>query len=407
MRDCVETIIIGGGQAGLAMSYYLCQNGREHIVFERGRIAERWRSERWDSLAFQFPNWMMRLPGHTYSGTEPDAFTGREGVVKFISQYAARFSPPLRCGVGVSRLSRTDSGRLMVQADDLTMEAANVVVATGPYQLPSIPACSAALPLRMHQIPANRYTCPADLPVGNVLVVGSGGSGVQIVEDLVQDGRHVYFSLRRHRLVPRRYRSHDVGWWFEKTGMLDRTVENIPPGWRAPLLTGVGGGRTVRPRELPKQGVTLLGSLLDIRDRYLFFSTDLNENLAAGDATFRQFIESTDAYVDKHGIEVAPKGEFESDFLVPAERLPEPEQLDIDSANINTVVWATGYRPDFGWVECPVFNDRGMPVHSRGITEVRGLSFLGLPRMHKVKSAFLWGVGEDAAYLADRILRQA
>lgn len=406
MREFVETIIIGGGQAGLAMSYYLCQHQREHIVFERGRIAERWRSERWDSLVFQFPNWMMRLPGHAYAGTDPDGFTEREGVVRFISQYATHFSPPMRCGTGVTRLSATDSGRLLVQAGQLTMEAANVVVATGPYQLPLIPPWSAALPHRTHQISANRYTCPADLPVGSVLVVGSGGSGVQIVEDLVQDGRHVYFSLRRHRLVPRRYRGHDVGWWFEETGMLDRTVENIPPGWRAPLLTGVGGGRTIRIRDLPKQGVTLLGSLLDIRDRHLFFSADLNENLAAGDATFQQFIESTDAYVDKHGIEVGPRGEFESEMLARAARLPEMEQLDIGSANINTVIWATGYRPDFGWIECPVFNEHGMPVHRRGLTDVCGLSFLGLPRMHKVKSAFLWGVGEDAEYLAHRIVRQ-
>jgi putative flavoprotein involved in K+ transport len=288
--EFVESIVIGGGQAGLSMSYHLRQNGREHVILERGRVAERWRSERWESLSFQFPNWMVRLPGFAYDGAQPDGFMGRDEVVSFIANYARQCSAPIRCGVNASSVSLSGQGRLLVQAGQKTMEAANVIVATGPYQLPSIPPESARLPAGIQQVTANRYTCSAELPPCNILVVGSGGSGAQIVEDLVHEGRIVYFSVRRHRLIPLRYRGHDVGWWLEQTGMTDRTLETIPPDWRAPLMTGVNGGRTVDLRDMASQGVTLVGSLRDIRDARVFFATDLNANLNAGDETFSRFV---------------------------------------------------------------------------------------------------------------------
>ena len=406
MPELVETIVIGGGQAGLAISYHLAQRNREHVIFERGRVAERWRSERWDSLAFQFPNMMLRLPEYSYTGDEPEAFMGREGVTRFISDYAARISAPLRCGINVTSLRQNDRGRLTVQAGESTMEAANVVVATGPYQLPSIPPCSASLPISVHQVTANRYTRPSDLPPGNVLVVGSGGSGCQIAEDLREAGRGVFYAVRRHRRMPRRYRGQDFCWWLERSGMTEYTSEGMPPDWRnsrASLMTGVRGGRTVDLRQLAREGITLLGSLLDAVDGHLHFAADLNANLKAGDDSFVHFVRTIDGFIEQTGIAAPPEEGFDPYLRETPEVLREINVLDLRASNITTVVWATRYRYDFGWIDCPVFDERGLPMQQRGVTAAAGVFFLGLSRMYKVKSAFLWGVGEDAEFLAEQI----
>lgn len=395
MPETVETVVIGAGQAGLAMSYYLGRLGREHVVIERGRVAERWRSERWDSLAFQFPNWTLRLPGHRYQGEEPDAFMGRDGVVRFLEGYARLVAPPVHCGTRVTALSRTGRGRLSVETDHFSVGALNVVVATGPYQVPVVPACAAALPLGVFQITANRYTNPGQLPEGKVLVIGSGGSGCQIAEDLLDAGRAAYLSVGRHRRVPRRYRGRDFGWWQEKMGALDWLAKTLPPDARAPLLTGAGGGHDVDLRALAARGLRLLGRLRGACDGKLQFEPDLHASLLAGDAAFQEFTRAVDACV---GEGAQPTG------CAPAQpRLPDIAELDIRSEGIGSVIWATGYRYDFGWIKCPVFGAAGRPVHQRGVTDVPGLYFLGLARLHKVKSAFLWGVGEDAAFLAERI----
>lgn len=407
MPEFVETIVIGGGQAGLALSYHLVQRRREHVIFERGRVAERWRSERWDSLYFQFPNWMMRLPGHVYEGDDPDGFSERDTVVRFISDYAVQNAAPVRCGVNVTGLRRTEDRRLLVQAGATSMVAVNVVVATGPYQLPMLPPCAARLPAGICQVAASRYTRPSELPAGGVLVVGSGASGCQIVEDLLLKGRRVYYSLRGHRRVPRRYRGRDFGRWNEEMGLTDRTVDMIPPGFRPPLVTGYKGGVTVDLHGMAQRGVTLLGSLQDVQGNRIFLATDLNANLEAGDEAFRQAVRSIDAYIEAVGIDAAPAGEFNEVLHRQPARLPEMEVLDLHDAGIGTVIWALGYGYDFGWIDCDVLDARGAPVQQRGITTVPGLYFLGLSRMHKVKSAFLWGVGEDAEFLAQHIERRS
>ncbi len=404
MPEDIETIIVGGGQAGLAMSHHLAQRGREHLVLERGRIAERWRSERWDSLHFQFPNWMMRLPGRAYEGDDPDGFSHRDEVVRFIGGYAARNAAPVRCGVNVTALRRTEDGRFRLDTGPAEMVARNVVVATGPYQRPRIPACAAALAPGLHQVTASTYTAPDALPPGAVLVVGSGASGCQIVEDLMQAGRRVHYALRGHRRVPRRYRGRDFGHWNEVMGLTNRTVEQIPPGFRPPLVTGYRGGHTVDLRALATRGATLHGSLQGATGMEAAFAEDLNASLAIGDAGFREAVSGIDAFIAREGLDAPPAGEFDAALSGSAEPLPERSRLDLRAAGIGTVIWALGYEPEHGWIHCDVVDQRGAAVHRRGVTAVEGLFFLGLPRLHRLKSAFLWGVGEDAEHLADCVV---
>jgi putative flavoprotein involved in K+ transport len=401
MAEYVETVIVGGGQAGLAMSYHLSQLGREHIVLERGRVAERWRSERWDSLMFQFPNWNIALPGYAYEGDEPDGFMPRAGVVRFIEAYARRIAAPLRCGIRVTALRQSvGMGRLSVETDHFTLEAANVVLATGPYHEPLVPTFSVALPASTYQLTANRYTNPGELPTGGVLVVGSGASGYQIAEDLVSSGRDVHLSVGRHRRVPRRYRGKDFMWWQEAKGVWDQTSDSIPPGRPALLLTGVNGGQEADLRRLAQNGVTLLGSLQAIDGDQLCFAPDLEENLTKGDEGIDEFKRSVDKYIAEHNLAMPAESRATS---IPPRITPSFEKLDIQTAGITSVIWATGYRYDFKWVHCPVLDASGTPIHQRGVTSVPGLYFLGLKYLHKFKSSFLGGVGEDAAYLAEHI----
>lgn len=404
--EYVETVVIGAGQAGLAMSYHLARLRREHVVFERRRIAERWRTERWDSLVFQFPNWMLRLPGFAYAGDEPDSFMPRDGVVRFLEDYARHIAPPVRCGVRVTALRAAAGGRWRIQTDGFGIEALNVVVATGPYQQPLVPPFSTGLPLSVFQTTANCYINAAQLPPGKVLVVGAGGSGWQIAEDLLQGGRDVYLSVGRHRRVPRRYRGKDFGWWQEATGAADRITGGVAGASQAPLLTGVNGGHDADLRDLARRGATLLGSLGGVHDGHLRLVGDLDQNLAQGDATFERFMRSVDEFVAGNALGVAPPlPDARREGAERPVRLP-PADLDMRRAGISAVVWAMGYRADYRWIEGVKLAQDGGPVHHRGVTATPGLYFLGLPRMHKVKSAFLWGVGEDAAYLAEQIARR-
>jgi putative flavoprotein involved in K+ transport len=403
MAQRVETLIVGAGQAGLAMSYHLRELRQDHIILERGRIAERWRSDRWDSLAFQLPNWMIRLPGFSYEGNDPDGFMPRDDVVRFIEEYSRRIAPPVRCGIRVTGLDRSETNRLLVTTDNFNWEASNVIVATGPYQEPSIPSFGASLPLEIYQLAANRYTNPRQLPPGCALVVGSGGSGCQIASELVRTGKGVYLAVGRHRIVPRRYRGKDYGWWSEKMGHQELTVGEVRPGLGPLLLTGSNGGEDVDLRRLAVEGVTLVGKLQGSSDGRLHFADDLEENLALADEWFNEFTQSVDQYIVQRSID-APE-EVWSDQRVGATSIASSpiRELDLKAAGITSVIWATGYRYDFSWIKSPVLNANGIPVHKRGVTDVAGLYFLGLPRLYKRKSAFLWGVGEDAAYLAQHI----
>jgi putative flavoprotein involved in K+ transport len=395
-----ETVIVGGGHAGLALSYHLGRLGRPHVILERGRVAERWRSERWDSLMFQFPNWSLRLPGQEYGGSRPDGFATRDEVIAFIERYREAIDAPVRTGVRVDRVRPLD-GAFRLETTAGPIEAVNVVVATGPYQEPVLPAVRHAFPSGVFQVHSSGYRNPAQLPAGAVLVVGSGASGCQIVEDVLAAGRTVYFSVGRHRRYPRRYRGRDMFWWMERIGALDQTLEERPEARERPnpLVTGVGGGHDIDLRDYAAAGVTLLGHLRGVTGSRLQLADDLATRLAAGDESVAGFTRAVDAYIARSGFSAPPEA-LEGPRPAPSASVRE---LDLASAGIASVIWATGFRRDFGWIEAPVLDGRGEPIHRRGVTGCAGLYFLGLPWLHKLKSSVLCGVGDDAAHLADHI----
>jgi putative flavoprotein involved in K+ transport len=300
----IETLIIGGGQAGLAMSHMLTERGCEHLVLERHRIAERWRTERWNGLRFQFPNWSVRLPDFPFPHADANAFATNREIVNFISAYAAFMAPPIRCGVNVMSLRRRNGASgFVAETSEGPIEAANVVVATGPYQRPAIPSVLSDEP-SIFQVHASRYMEPGQLPPGAVLVVGSGASGAQITEELLRAGRRVYLSVGRHRRIARRYRGRDLIWWLSALGLDQTPVEKRGPNRLLPVITGAYGGHTIDFRQFAADGVILLGRLEAARKGAMAFSSDLAESLADGDATYATFLDMADAHVERHGLDV-------------------------------------------------------------------------------------------------------
>lgn len=412
MTEQIDTLIIGGGQAGLATSYYLTQQGREHIVLEQShRVGASWR-RRWDSFTLVTTNWQLQLPGFPYQGNDPDGFLSRDEVVAYLEQYVALFNPPLRFGVRVTSLEQKPDGTgYLVKTDDMAFEATNVVVATGIFQDPKIPSFSGDLPKGILQIHTSEYRNPQALPAGAVLVVGSGQSGAQIAEELNESGRKVYLGVGSAGRMPRRYRGRDMTWWLDKTGFADKTVDTLPsPKAKfagSAHVTGKDGGRTLNLHQFARDGVILLGRMTGVRGGKAILAPDLMENLAKADEFAADTKKTVDEYIQKVGLD-APEE--------PPSTEPEPQdgyhtevitQLDLKSADIQSVIWATGYTFDFKWIQLPVLDEDGYPVQQRGVTGFRGLYFLGLPWLHTVKSGLLWGVGEDAAHIAADIAARA
>jgi len=396
----VETLVIGGGQAGLTMSHCLKQRGMSHLVLERHRIAERWRSERWDGLRFQFPNWSVRLPDFAFPHDDPDAFATADEILRFIEAYAAFVDPPIRCGVAVTRLHR-DGNSFVAETKDGAIAADNVVVATGPYQRPLMPDLLGD-EAGLFQVHASEYTNPEKIPEGAVLVVGAGASGAQIAEELSRAGRRVFLAVGQHSRMPRRYRGRDLTWWFEALHLFDMLPEQRMTKVN-PSITGAYGGRTIDFRGFADEGITLLGRVTAARDGRLDIAGGLAESLAQGDLVHAFLLGMMDDYVQKRGLDL-PEDAAER------ARRPDPpcvtgpiRTLDLRAENINAVIWATGYGLDFGWIDIPVFDARGEPLHHGGVSEVPGLYFLGLQWLSRMKSAFLSYVGDDAADLAGHI----
>ena len=403
----VETAVIGAGQAGLVMSQRLNQLGHEHVVLERSRVAERWRTQRWDSLMFQFPNWTIALPGHSWAHDDPDGFSHKDVVVRFLEDYCATTGASVRTGVNVRSLAAaSEAGRYKLDTDHGEITARNVVIATGPYQKPSVPAMASSLPRHIAQIHSSDYRNPAGLPEGAVLVVGTGASGCQIAEELLDCGKRVYLSVGRHRRIPRRYRGKDVIWWRRELGELDLTAEATPRSQRppAPLVTGAGGGHDVSLRQFAARGAVLLGHVLGIRESRIVLAPDVHQFLAAGDRAYDNFTNAVDEYLARAGMATLQSAD---ESCPESGALAVLDEVDIKAAGIGSVIWATGYRLDYRWVRLPIFDDAGEPMHRDGVTPAPGVYLLGLSWLRKHQSAFLFGVAEDAAYLADRIAHRS
>jgi putative flavoprotein involved in K+ transport len=408
MTERVEVVIIGGGQAGLALSYYLTQQGRTHLVLEQGQVGETWRSQRWDSFTLNTPNWMTQLPGFPYRGDDPDGFLPREDIVAYLEQYAASFNSPLQCGVRVTAIQQQPGGDgYFVEAEEMTFAARNVVLATGAFPKPKLPTASTTLPVNICQLHTSEYRNPQLLPSGAVLVVGTGQSGCQIAEELHEGGRQVYLSTSSCGRIPRRYRGKDSTWWLTRMGFFDRTLDQLPSPTAKfacnPHVSGNYGGHDINLRQFARQGMILLGHVQAVQGKQIILAPDLEENLARADAFAAQITQGIDEYITKTGMEVEANrttAEAPSNGSTSTKAILT---LDLQSAGINTIIWASGYKLDFGWVQPPVFDQAGSPIHQRGVTASRGLYFLGLHWLYKTKSALLYGIGEDAAFIASAI----
>ena len=405
----VPVVIIGAGQGGLAGSHELRRRGVEHVVLERGRIGEAWRSARWDSFCLVTPNWMTRLPGKAYEGPEPQGFMPGRDFIAFLEDYARSFDAPVHTGVEVQRVQRCEQGfRLDTSAGPFTCE--QVVVATATYQRPALPAVATALPADVLQLHASAYRNPQALPAGAVLVVGSGQSGCQIAEELHRSGRHVVLCTGRAGRLPRRYRGRDGIEWQHLMGLLDRTpdmLESQALRFRGdPHLTGNAGGRTLNLHRFADDGIRLAGRLQAVHGRRLHFGDDLGANLAFADDYFEQFCARVDAFVAARGLDSPPVDPGNTDYGGPVRAAPppSPRELDLDAAGLRCVIWATGFSFDFSWIEAPgCFDAFGYPLQQRGVSPMPGLYYLGLNWLSKRKSGIIFGVEEDACHLGEVI----
>ena len=401
MTDRFRVVVVGAGQAGLAVSRELTQAGVAHVVFEKGKVGQTWRG-RWDSFCLVTPNWSVQLPGRPYDGEETDGFMLRDEVVAYLEGYATGFKAPVQEGIEVVSLQPAHDGGFLLETSSGQIRARTVVLSTGAYQRPHRPAAAATLPTDLLQIDAEDYRNPADLPTGPVLVVGSGQSGCQMAEELHESGREVFLACGRAPWAPRRVGDRDIIWWAEETGFLDAPVGSLPtPAARLAAnaqATGHCGGHDLHYRTLQKLGVTLLGHFLGADGRHARFAQDLGKSVAWGDERNAQLMGLVRDLVAERGL--------------PPPEIPEPQPLDArapDDLNLNGfggVIFASGFRPDYeSWVHCPgAFDELGFPIHDEGAsTTTPGLYFVGVHFLRKRKSSLLLGVGEDAAIVARNI----
>ncbi|MBJ7600530.1 MAG: FAD-dependent oxidoreductase [Candidatus Nephthysia bennettiae] len=393
----LHTLVIGAGQAGLATSWHLGQRGIEHVVLERGRVAETWRTHRWDSFRLLIPNALCQLPGFGYSGEDPTGFMWKGDVVRFFEDYAGSFDPPVREGVAVTELRRgLDGDWEILTASDGVLSAKNVVVATGAHQRPHVPAVAGRLDPRIAQFHTDGYSNPSRLPEGGVLVVGGGSSGGQVAAELAMAGRDVYMALGRCAWLMRRYRGRDITDWNKATGFTAQPVESLEdPAARLgclPMLAASDTGKDLNPRVLREMGVTLAGRLTGADGTMVRFADDLAATIAAGDG-FMSFLKARiDAFIAVNGIE-APEDRSTPYAFETGASLGE---LDLEAQGVTSIVWATGYRMDFSWILDAEFDGQGYPVHQGGVAPAAGLYFMGLPWLNTRGSGFIVGVGADA-----------
>jgi putative flavoprotein involved in K+ transport len=404
----IETIIVGGGQAGLATSYHLKQLGREHIIFEQAEKAgNAWRNDRWDSFTLVTPNWSILLPGANYDGNDPDGFMPKAEIVAYFEKYVEKFNLPVQFNTSVLEVVSLEGNKgYQVKTHDKTYQAKNVVIATGTFQRPKIPAFSANIPAEILQLHSGQYRNPSQLPEGAVLVIGAAQSGMQIAEELHQSGRTIYLSTGAAPRVPRRYRGRDIVAWLLDTGFFDQTVDKLPsPKARLignPQASGKDGGHSLNLHQFARDGIKLFGHIAGGQDGKITFKPDLKDNLAKTDKIEKDIVAMIDRYIETNGINA------------PQETLPDLQdgysletitELDLKAANITTVIWAMGYAFDYNLVKLPVTDEDNFPIQQRGVTQYPGLYFVGMNWLHKRKSAILLGVNEDVEHIIAEMTR--
>ncbi|MFE7224981.1 MSMEG_0569 family flavin-dependent oxidoreductase [Nocardioides sp. NPDC057577] len=404
--------IVGGGQAGLAASWFLVRDGVDHVVLEAGTAGHEWADTRWDNFTLVTPNWHCRLPGYEYAGPDPDGFMTRDEVVSWLAGYAPTFGPPVREHTRVTSLTQCAGDGFLIEAEGPdgaeTWEADHVVVATGGYHVPVVPGWAPALDPGIDQLHSADYKSAARLRPGAVLVVGSGQSGAQIAEDLHLEGRQVHLAIGDAPRVARFHRGRDCMTWLAEMGLYDTPVTSYPGGLAARektnhYVTGRDGGRDIDLRQFAAEGMRLYGRLETGAGTELTLAPTLRDALDSADDVYRSICRDIDAHIAAQGLEVTPAeayrpvGEPESD----------PTGLDLAEAGITTIIWAIGYRPDYRWVRVGVFDGTGRPTHTRGVTAVPGLHFLGLPWLHTWGSGRYLGIAADAEHVTGVITGRA
>lgn len=396
--------IVGGGQSGLSLSYYLKQRGIDHVVLEKHGLVHTWQTQRWDSFCLVTPNWQCKLPGWSYTGTDPDGFMKREEIIDYLKGFVQHVNAPVQTGVTVQQVTPQPHGGFQVVSSNGSFTADQVVVSSGGYHLPIIPRMAERLPADIVQLHSEQYRNAASLPDGAVLVVGNGQSGAQIAEDLHLAGRKVVLATGDAPRCARFYRGKDVVTWLAEMGYYDLPVHEHPlrEGVRDNTnhyVTGRDGGRDIDLRRFASEGMALYGLLTGLDGETLQFAPNLRENLDAADHVYNRINASIDQYIIKNAIDASPPSVYEPVWQPEGERTT----LNLREAGISAIVWCIGFQPDFKWVNAPVFNGNGTPVHLRGVSPQPGLYFLGLPWLHTWGSGRFSGVARDALYLAEQI----
>lgn len=404
--ETVEVLVVGGGQAGLAMSEHLSAADVPHLVLERSRIAERWRTGRWDSLVANGPAWHDRFPSLEFPDVGRDDFASKDQVVDYFVSYAEKIAAPIRCGVEVTSVRRYE-GRpgFHVETTDGPIDARYLIAATGPFQRPVSPPIVPRHP-DLEQLHSSSYRNPDQLPEGAVLVVGAGSSGVQIADEVHRSGRRVYLSVGPHDRPPRRYRGRDFCWWLGVLGKWD--AETPPKGAEHVTIavSGAHGGHTVDFRDLEQGGMTLAGMTTSFENGVLRFAPDLAANISAGDANYLSLLHEADAYIARMGLDLPEEPEAHELGPMPESATAPLRQLDLAAAGVNSIIWATGFAVEYGWLQVSAFDAEGRPKHRRGVSSEPGVYFLGLPWLSRRGSSFIWGVWHDARFIADHIATQ-
>lgn len=402
----VEVLVVGAGQAGVAMSEHLSERGISHLVLERHRVAERWRSERWDSLVANGPVWHDRFPSLEFADLAPGAFASKEQVADYFVAYAEKIQAPIKCGVEVTAVRRNVTGAgFRVETSDGTIDARYVVAATGPFQLPVIPAVIPA-DTGLVQIHSSSYRNPQQLPGGAVLVVGAGSSGVQIAAEIQKSGRQVYLSVGPHDRPPRSYRGRDFVWWLGVLGKWDASTPAAGAEHVTIAVSGANGGHTVDFRALAAAGITLVGRTDSFAGGTVGFGQDLRTNIESGDANYLSLLDEADEYVLRNRLDLPEEPDARALAPDPAAVADPLVELDLAAAGVQSIVWATGFAVDYSWLQVDAFDEKGRPKHQRGVSVEPGLYFLGLPWQSRRGSSFIWGVWHDAGYVADQITIQ-